>query len=137
MSWLTRLFHSFTRQKLEEQPTAPKYTNSPKLVAQIYTLLADIEQRNAKTVGKGVYSTSGHNNQSLVYRAVSFAEYRVEEVIGTCPDEVLIEQIVKHINANQQQFNNSYIDPDGSGVGTLIDIANALPDIQAKILTSQ
>lgn len=137
MSWLTRIFHSFTRQKLQEQQTTPTYTNSPKLVAQIYTLFSEIEKRNAGIAGEGGYSTSDHNNQSLVYRAVSFAEYRVEEVLGTCPDDLLIKNIVKHINANQQQFKNNHFDPDGAGAGTLVDIVNALLDIQSKMLMSQ
>lgn len=132
MSWLTRLFHSFTRQKLEEQYTTPKCTNSPKLVAQIYTLLSDIEQRNLKVVGDSVYSTSGHNNRSLVYRAVSFAEYRTEEILGTCSDDILVEQIVDHINANKNRFNDHYYDPDGAGIGTLVDIAHELSKINVK-----
>lgn len=136
MSWLTRLFHSFTRQKFEQQNTCQKYTNCPKLVAQIYALLSEIEQRNAKIVGDGAYSTSGHNNQSLVYRAVSFAEYRVEDVLGTCSDDMLIAQIIEHINDSKAQFNDNYYDPDGAGIGTLVDIANSLSMLNTKVVIS-
>jgi len=135
MSWLIRLFHSFTRQKIEQQETPHSFTNSPKLVANIYALMAEIEEKNAKIVGSGIYSTSGHNNQSLVYRAVSFAEYRVEEIIGTCDDEDLINTIIEHINQSKKEFNEKYYDPDGAGIGTLVDIANELENIHLRSLS--
>ena len=107
----------------------PEFSNSPELIAKIQQLLAEIEIKNAKIVG-GVYSTSGHNNENLVYRAVGVARYRLQEILGSCDDNALVSSYIKCLNTAKAEFEQNNYDPDGVGVGTLVDVELALKRLQ-------
>ncbi|WP_281558706.1 hypothetical protein [Thalassomonas sp. RHCl1] len=116
-----------------EENAVPEVGNSPELIAKIHHLLVAIEANNAEIVGAGIYSTSGHNNQSLVYRAVAFAQYRLDEVLGSCDDNALIAKFITCINASKNEFEQNNYDPDGAGVGTLVDIVNGLKGLEEEL----
>ena len=76
------------KQELDNTPT---FENSPALIEKLRKLLSKIEKQNIKIVG-GVYSTSGHNNQSLVSSSIYFANDCLDAIIGCYPDSELIKE---------------------------------------------
>lgn len=126
------------RNKLEQStvakinPAPVVYENSPKLIKKIEKQLAKIEKNNVKIVGAGIYSSSGHNNENLVYQAVGMAERCFYDVLGTCDDSQLIPILLVKLNQAKTKFANNVDDPDGAGIGTLVDIINALNKLNKK-----
>ncbi|WDE01198.1 hypothetical protein [Thalassomonas actiniarum] len=87
-----------------EDDAVPEASNNPELIAKIHHLLVSVEAKNTEIVGAGIYSTSGHNNQTLVYRAVAFAQYRLDKVLGSCDDNALIANYITCLNASKSEF---------------------------------
>ena len=107
------------------------YENSEALIKKLRKLLSKIEKKNIKIVG-GVYSTSGHNNQSLVSSSIYFANDCLDATISLYPDSQLIDAFINKIKQSKPRFDENHYDPDGAGIGTLVDVENALKKLLAK-----
>lgn len=102
---------------------------SPERVDEIEELIDAIESNNLKIVGQGVYSTSGHNNQSLVSTATSIANAALADLSFDCSDENLVEALIAQLEQRKTNFDDNHYDPDGVGAGTLMDIILKLKNL--------
>jgi len=113
-------------------PRAPKhFDNSPALIMHIRAILSHVETENVRIVG-GVYSTSSHNNQSLVQQTIGWAELMLDSLVGKIDDERLVKRYIELLEQYSENFTTSLYDPDGVAGGTVVDLVSALKKQQAK-----
>lgn len=115
MNAVKKLFRFFSRGKARLN-----YKTSSLLITQVKQTFNNVEKRNVDIVGAS-YSTS-HNNQVLVYRAIGMSMTCFDQVQDTCEDCQIIDHLIQKITLAKAQFIENTHDPDGAGVGTIVDV---------------
>lgn len=110
---------------------ALRIENSPVLIITLKAILSHIQSENARLVGS-VYSTSGHDNQQLVYQTISWADDILEQLIGVVDDDQLLICYIERLNQSSAEFETELYDPDGAVGGTVVDLVNALKRFQER-----
>lgn len=131
MGLFSRIFHAIKGDDTKDDITQPQFENSPALIEQLRALLSEIEAKNVNIVG-GVYSTSGHINENLVYRSIRFANDCLDMVINQQPDTELINALIEKIRQRREGYEQGNYDPDGVASGTLVDVINALKKLMTE-----
>jgi len=92
----------------------------------ITKLLEKILERNLKIVCVSPYSTSGHNNQSLVSKAIALAGAKLNELVEEVTTDNITHSLLVYLNYHKDRFDYDHNDCDGAGVGTLVDVIKGL-----------